>query len=385
VQRRLLWLMVLLGLGFALFVDVLGAPALWDLEVYERAARLGTEVYDDRSTRMQFVYPPLVLGLFTWLGPLLVPLLLGLYAAIFLAFVAFSPHSLRLALLSIFGVFAFIHEPLSTALRTGNLTFYLNLLILLLWLRERHRWQAGLLLLTISLACLVKPTFAAFFALWLLRDLRWQRTSTIALAAFIACALIWGAQLAWAPTAMAQFTAALQAQLHLGAEWPDVGRGFYRYGLRWTGDLNAALLLHVLGWLALLAVWLRLLRPRLMAAGGEAARMLRLTGPYALCLLMTPRLMVYDVAPLFLLSLQAGHLWSTLPRPPRILPLLSLLAAVQLADPIGIVQYQQGLELLVVLLFFGLAAHAIGRQPGSDSLRPAQPAPPSPAPATPAG
>ncbi len=173
------------------------------------------------------------------------------------------------------------------------------------------------------------------------------------------------------PGAFSAFLQALRDQSGLDGGKLDLGLGAFPAVLRLTGSPAAALAVHLAVWAAFVAAWAAWLRPRLAARDNAAARLLCLTAPVLLCALLNPRLKSYDVATIFLLAIHAGHLWGRLRPAPPVLPLLALFAAVQINDPIGPTYLQMSVEALIVVLFYGLAARAVGRPPRPPfSLRP---------------
>ncbi len=179
-QMALLWLLCAAGGAFVLVQDILPVQPFWDLRLYDAAAamaRAGADPYAQGFGRsnLRFVYPPLVLKAFAALGPALVPALAAAYVACAGAFLALAPPGLRLAPVLIVGVFAFIHDPLTSGFATGNLSLYLHLMILALWLHAGRSGPRHALLAVIVLAACIKPSFAAYFGLWALRDLRLGR------------------------------------------------------------------------------------------------------------------------------------------------------------------------------------------------------------------
>jgi hypothetical protein len=351
---------------------VLGHDWLWDLRVYQMAVEAfnaGAPVYGEAWGGLRFVYPPLVLQAFALLGPWLTPVFLAGFAAIGALFILYAPVSLRWAMLLYFGVLAFVTEPMILALRTGNLSVFATLGILLLWRLEDRLGQLPLLL-TIVLCAAIKPQYAAFLALGPLSGRLDPATWLRAGLGLVAIGAIWAAQAIWAPAAFAAFLASLQAQLGLAGAESDMGYSILAYLHRATGSTLQAAAGHAAFWVAITAAWLLILR-RLLRAGtdAETRRALILSGAFLLCLLASPRLKIYDTAVLGLLCVEAGVLWckARLSRRLWVLPLVGLAAAMAgirlLLWSETLTPLYRGSQPYSLLAFFGVAALALSRPP----------------------
>ncbi|MDF0602031.1 hypothetical protein P1J78_14910 [Psychromarinibacter sp. C21-152] len=367
----LLWLLCAAGtvyvVGYFLFaaLDIVPSRMFWDLSVYKQAAEVasaGGDAYEQRYGGLRFVYPPLVLSAFAALEPWLLPLLAGTYVAVTAVFLLKAPPSLRLSPFLIMGVSAF-HDPLMVAVRTGNLSLYLHLLVLALWVRPGGAWTRRALLVVILLGTVIKPVFAAYFGLWLLRDARLGRESAEAALTLAAAAATWLLQLWLMPEAFAGFLGAVDRQIGLDDTYSDLGSGVLPQVFNLSGSFTTGLLAHLAAWGGLSLIWLLWLRKRVSDAPDAARRHILLAAPFVLCVLLNPRMKQYDLVAGFFLVLQAGYLWGRLPRPPTVLPLLGLAAGIHLNELLTPLAFRSHLELLIVTLFFGLAVHAIGRAP----------------------
>ncbi|MCG6903566.1 MAG: hypothetical protein LJE68_12880 [Rhodobacter sp.] len=396
-MRRQAWqlyvVLGLSGLGVVLtLIDVVPDMnrQFWDLAVYSGAAAVagaGGDAYAETYSGLRFVYPPLVLAAFSALGAALTPLLLTCYAALTVLFVTMVPPSLRLSVFLIFGVMLGF-DYLSRAAFTGNLTIFLHLAVVLLWLRPDLRLQPVILISVIEIAALIKPYFAAYFALWLFRDARLSRDTAHAGLALALVIAIWAAQALFMPDQFAAFIKALTDQLGLAGTRQDLGVGLFRVAIWLKATKATGMAVHLAVWAALATVWFALLRPRLKARNTLSAQTLLSVAPLILCLILNPRLKVYDIAMLCLLGIQAGYLWSQARPGQRLSPLLTLcIAFAAIAsldfftrndDTINALQY--GMVIVVLLAGFAMSAWIVAARPDA-RLRPssapdAQPARP---------
>jgi len=377
IQMALLLTLSVIGLGLTVNVWITKFPnVFWDLNVYQAAGaafQSGQGAYAQDYHGLRFVYAPLVLWLFSLLGDWLTPLFLTLYAIITAWFVIAVPASLRWSLLLVFGVL-FHYDLMLRAALTGNLTIFAHLLIILLWLAPANILCRAALLLTISMMALIKPYFAAYFMLWGLRDGKITRDSLLAALALGLVILAWVAQAVLAPDSFAAFLNALDAQAGLGEGNPDIGIGIFRVALWLTHASKPALALHVLVSVALIVGWLLWLRRPLAETDGPAARLLLLTGPLILCLLINPRFKVYDIAAFYMLCIHAAYLWGRARPHLPILPVLGLAVGIFLTDQLDIPfkvtdtlrAVERGGRIALMLAAFSFAVAAVTAIRGRD-------------------
>jgi len=270
---------------------------LWDLQVYQRALDLhrsgGTPF--QVGPGMNFIYPPVFLTLFSWLGAAFRPLLLTLYAAVLLLMARKSLRPVVMGM-ALFSLTIFFHtRPVAIALGSGNLTFFFHALLILSWL-EGGRWQTRLFPGLVILFSLLKPYYLAYALMpVLVQGLGPGGLARLAMIVAVT-GVGWTVQYLAAPEAFRQFLVALKWQSFQGNDAlvaGDIGWGGYRFMAMATGSAQAALTLHA----GLAAVFLGAVlrwRGRLAALGDRHG--VNVLGFVALIsvILINPRLKIYD-------------------------------------------------------------------------------------------
>lgn len=306
-QSKLYWAFALLsvfGAGLAMYQTLASGQFLWDLRVYEGAAGFasrGLNAYAIGFPRYHFVYPPLALELFRLIEPVLRPLLYAVFAATILWFAISAPRTLTIAALFSVGLFVLLpDQPLPIAITTGNVTLFFHLLILTAWVsNQRQPVTLGLIFAT----SLIKPTFAAYFLLWLLSPEAGSRARLAGIAGGLLAVVVFAAQ-AWIfPQQFDAFLGALTKQTNVFEQYRDVGHGFFAI-LRNAGwNSLQSLVGHLAIWGVLAALWMGTQRRLLTRVPAEFATVLHVAIPFLLCLILTPRFKIYDASVLYMLAL----------------------------------------------------------------------------------
>ena len=364
--------------GFVIFVvdwAILHHSYFWDLKIYADAARLsrnGGNAYGQDFGGLWFVYSPLVLWVFERLGDSLLAIFLTAYLISAGVFFTLAPRHVTASLCLLFGVMIGHDFVIGPAL-TGNFSLFAHLLIFGLWVLPKSRTAFVALLVLISAVSVIKPYFAAYFLLWALREGKFTRHSLWALFALVAVVAVWGAQVLWAPERFADFLSALDRQTALGSSRQDMGEGIFRVVLYVVPSPLLALIIHGLLILVILGVWFMRLRPRLTNASDPRTEMLILTGAFIICVLMNPRLKVYDITLFYALCIHALYLRERTRSEFRgtallgltlFLAVLSLLAEIP-GDSILAKFMIESLRYLAFLVSFVFAANMILQTPTS--------------------
>ena len=375
-QLRLILAISLYLALIQLYGATLSGHLFWDLNVYRSAAQmyqLGQDAYAVGHPDLRFVYSPLVLWAFAQLGDSLVMIFTALYLACIAAFLCLAPLSMSLSALLAFGVMLNM-QPLTIAFMTGNITIYMHLLILLIWLHRARPTANAFLLGAITITALIKPNFAAYFALWFLSIGRWDHNSTKAAIALIAVVAIWLLQALLQPAEFQAFLASLKEQTGITSAGQDMGYGFFTYTQRYGGSARIGLLLHLGICLALALFWLRSILPSLKSTKSHSALILISTGPMLICLLSNPRLKEYDLALVCILAIQAAYLLAR-HRPQWFLhPIVIVTLFVSTVHLLPVFNYPSrftanAIILLTMLSSFLVSARMISRDSAQDPLR----------------
>lgn len=274
----------------------------WDMRIYSGAVEdylRGESPYVRSYPEFKFVYPPLLVYVWSWLHPWLEELLLAFYLLALVLFLRVPIRGLALSFLLTFGVFLLAEQPVGLALATGNLTFYTHLLVVALWLRSSAPGVRAAFYLVVIAISSVKPYFGAYLMLPLLAEQVERAALAKAMGAAVLIAGIWAFQWYFAHDLFLGFLRSMEEQLVQDANSAfrgDIGHGFFRYTAMLVRTRDVGLVLHVVVVAALVAFWKLSAQPRLLTLQSESALVMRRYIPIVLCILMNPRLKPYDYA-----------------------------------------------------------------------------------------
>lgn len=159
----------ILGIGsslLSLFKVASAHSYLWDLEVYQNAVDVylsGGSAYQDLEG-LKFVYPPLVLYVFSLFGTFLTPALLTLFVLCSLAFLS-NREGRMLTYSAVLASFCFYHgSAFFISLLTGNVSIFMHFLILFTAFKARYG-SKFLFYIAVFFSSLIKPYYASYLIL----------------------------------------------------------------------------------------------------------------------------------------------------------------------------------------------------------------------------
>ena len=251
---------IVILVGFIIDLFARGA-FFWDMDVYVGAVDeylSGNNPYDKEYATRRFVYAPIVLDAFSLGGDYVREMLILFYLITFVFFILTPHYKFAIATLASFGIFGISEQSVGMAVATGNLTIFLHLLTIAIWLRPGGARKQALFLFVVIVASLIKPYFAAYF---LLPFLSAETSRTAIVSSFVAgamLALAWMLQYLFRPELFGYFLDSLISQTRFGegsAYQGDLGYSLYRYFAFFSNDAKIALVLHAFTLLGLIVIW----------------------------------------------------------------------------------------------------------------------------------
>ncbi|MEO0484406.1 MAG: hypothetical protein AAF092_00695 [Pseudomonadota bacterium] len=275
----------------------------WDLAVYQGAAEAvarGEDPYANPVNGLRFVYAPAFADLLSVFSTQIILIFLSAYAICVAGFVVAAPPLLAWSLIGVFGLFAFQPQHLGISVATGNVTIFVHLIVILLWVKQHHR----ALLVTIVLASLVKPSFAAYFGLWFCAGAPMLgRAMVYAALGLLSVIAAWWAQAVLDPVRFDAFLGSLSAQVWSGSGLPDNGFGTLFWGNLVGLSQTSSLLAHVALW-AVVAISFRAIVKK--TAPDQRFKVAVLAGAAIICCYGNMRLKTYDLAAMGILVAWLG-------------------------------------------------------------------------------
>lgn len=334
VQLRILYLLSFAAIIAALlpFFGGLGFP---DSTTFIHAAEVFSEGGNPYrlASHAGFVYPPIFLYFTSLFGTYLYAVMIGFYIACIVFFLRSPVTGFAISLFLLGGV-TFLPQPVLVSITSpGNISTFGHMLILGFWFRRDPSWNytGGYILnhtgshtwghtgnhiggyifsyggfyLSAIIFSLIKPYFAAYFLLPMLTDRIDRRQIIIAATSILTVALIYYAQWIFDHHMFMDFLQSIYRHQFTGSPTVfhrDIGYGLFRYlerilyGQRALEEHNPLIptIIHftIIGLLML--AWKVRVQTILEKCNTDIARTVLLHIPIILCIILNPRLKVYD-------------------------------------------------------------------------------------------
>ena len=249
-----------------------------------------------------FMYPPIVLIFFASINEFLAPFLLFIYLLSILLFCLFFRKEPKIFIYSILisvALFEIRRQSILSAALTGNIAFYLHLLIISLWLLRNNFNTKIALYSAIAIGTMFKlPIFAFYLLLPLLADARISVSRILpGLITMIVAILIIALQIVMFPELFSGFVSSLEFHEFGGSKVRLVGWSIIALGIYVSNSYVVAILVYIITSLLIIAFWVYYKRRYLdKIENTDFVRPCISIIPVVICIAIMPKLIIYDYA-----------------------------------------------------------------------------------------
>ena len=274
-----------------------------DFAVYINGAREfieGGNPYGVGLPVFPFTYPPIVLIFFASINEFLAPFLLFIYLLSILLFCLFfrkEPKIFIYAILISIALLEIRRQSITYAILTGNIGFYLHLLIISLWILRNNFNTKIALYSAIAIGAIVKhPIFSIYILLPLLTDARISVSRILpGLITMIVAILIIALQIVMFPDLFSDFVSGVEShefsdEIIEMAGWSIISLWFYV-----SNSHVVAIFGHIIISLLIIAFWVYYKRRYLdKIENTNFTEPCISIIPVVICMIIMPRLQLYD-------------------------------------------------------------------------------------------
>ena len=291
---------------FNLFEMILSNEAFFvDYFVYIKATKEfieGRNPYGVGFPIFPFIYSPIVLIFFASINEFLAPFLLSIYLLSILSFCLFfrkEPKTFIYAILISVALLEIRRHSILSAMLTGNIGFYLHLLIISLWLFRNNFNTKIALYTTIAIATIIKPPIFSFYVLLpLLADAKISVPKIIpGLITIITVLLVYALQIAMFPELISNWMSALESHEFGGTKARFHGWSFISLLIKVSNSYVVAIFGYIIISLLIISFWVYYKRRYLdKIENTDFVRLCISIIPAVICIAIMPRLIIYDYA-----------------------------------------------------------------------------------------
>ena len=249
-----------------------------------------------------FVFPPIVLIFLASINEFLTPFLLFIYLLSIISFCLFFRKEPKIFIYSILISIALLEIrrcSILTAMLSGNMAFYLHLAIISLWL-FRNNFNTKIALYTvITIGAIIKPPiFSCYVLLPLLADAKISVSKIIpGLITMIIVTFVFALQSIMLPELFSNFMNSLDSQVLGGTKAAIDGWSFGAFWIYVSNSYVVAIFGHIITSFLIIAFWVYYKRRYLDKINNtDFVRLCISIIPVVICIIIMPRLKVYDYA-----------------------------------------------------------------------------------------